>query len=241
MSKKMLWWSINLKTNRCLREGRLRNKSFRKLLGRSSNLLFSLILVTLMATVVHAVYQMPVPSSLEVKIHAGEMISDDEVPVVAQAKAMRITALEEEARMQVNKEIRNYAERFIIDVKLADLIYKISKDEALDPNLVFKIIWTESRFKKNCIGEKGEIGLMQVKYETALHIDPGATQAKLFDPAYNIRIGLKHLKDQLHFYRGDMKLALLAYNRGRGKVNQLLLLGLNPANGYAQKILEKNM
>ena len=211
------------------------------MLGRSSNLLFSLILVTLMATVVHAVYQMPVPSSLEVKIHAGEMISDDEVPVVAQAKTMRVAALEEEARMQVNKEIRNYAERFAINVKLADLIYKISKDEALDPNLVFKIIWTESRFKNDCIGEKGEIGLMQVKYETALHIDPGVTQAKLFDPAYNIRIGLKHLKDQLHFYRGDMKLALLAYNRGRGKVNQLLLMGLNPANGYAQKILEKNM
>ena len=74
----------------------------------------------------------------------------------------------------------------------------------------------------------------------ALSVDPGATPGKLNDPAYNIRIGIKHLKDHLHFFRGDMQLALLAYNRGRGKVNELVNLGVNPSNGYASKVLESN-
>ena len=91
------------------------------------------------------------------------------------------------------------------------------------------------------MGIVGEIGLMKVRYGTALTFDPGATRKKLFDPAYNIRIGIKHLKDHLHFYRGDTKLALLAYNRGRGRVNELLGMGINPANGYASRVLNTRL
>ncbi|RLB14136.1 MAG: hypothetical protein DRG82_14345, partial [Deltaproteobacteria bacterium] len=156
-------------------------------------------------------------------------------------KAMREAALKKTDNLMVNKEIKKYARRFRINVELAKLIYNISLDEGVDPDLIFKIIWTESRFKTDCIGKVGEIGLMQVRYNTALSIDPGATRKKLFDPAYNIRIGIKHLKDHLHFYRGDKKLALLAYNRGRGRVNELLFLGINPANGYAKKVLKSRM
>lgn len=138
----------------------------------------------------------------------------------------------------VNENIEDYSKRFSVEPKLAKLIYDISKDEQIDPELVFRIIRAESRFKPDCVGIVGEIGLMQVRYGTALTIDPGATRKKLFDPAYNIRIGIKYFKEQLRFYRGDIKLALLAYNRGRGRVNELLSKGIDPANGYAARILE---
>jgi len=200
------------------------------------------ITVALIATVVHGVYRLPGESiSVETKIRAGELILDHEVPLIAEAKAMRAAAVERSRQMKACKEIRNYVSRFGIDPKLARLIYDISKDEQVDPELIFGIIWTESRFKPDCVGLIGEIGLMQIRYHTALTVDPGATRKKLFDPAYNIRIGIKHLKDHLHFYRGDTKLALLAYNRGRGRVNELLDLGINPANGYARKVLNTRL
>jgi len=233
--------AIHLKTMWCLKEPRFRVRRLKRTLGNFSNTFFTLMAVALMVTVVHEVYQLPVSVPLKTKIAIGELISDNEVPLIAEAKAMREAALKKADNLMVNKEIKKYARRFRINVELAKLIYNISLDEGVDPDLIFKIIWTESRFKTDCIGKVGEIGLMQVRYNTALSIDPGATRKKLFDPAYNIRIGIKHLKDHLHFYRGDKKLALLAYNRGRGRVNELLFLGINPANGYAKKVLKSRM
>ena len=240
MSKFLLKVSIERKTRRCLREGRNQSLRSRWMPGLSQNFLFSLIAVALMGTVVHGVYQMPVSSSLRTKIQAGEAIPDREVPVVAEARAMRLAALDEIGKLKLNQQIKSFALRFGINNRLSSLIYNISEDENIDPELIYRIIWAESRFKSDCIGSVGEIGLMQVRYGTALSIDPGATPRKLYDPAYNIRIGIKHLKDHLHFYRGDRRLALLAYNRGRGKVNELVNLGVNPSNGYASKVLESN-
>jgi len=242
MHKLLIKLKIYIKTRQCLRDGRYRKSCIKRLWDSSSNFLFSLFVVALMATIVHGVYQLPGESiSLETKIKAGEVIPDNEVPLVAEAIEIRLFAMKKSNEIQMCKEIWNYAGRFGIDLKLAKLIYDISKDEQIDPELVFRIIWAESRFKPDCVGIVGEIGLMQVRYGTALTIDPGATRKKLFDPAYNIRIGIKHLKDHLHFYRGDTKLALLAYNRGRGRVNELLSLGINPANGYASKVLNTRL
>ena len=72
---------------------------------------------------------------------------------------------------------------FNCDLQLARLVYDISEDEEVDPELVFRVIRTESRFVTDCVGKVGEIGLMQVRYGTALTIDRGATRKKLYDPA----------------------------------------------------------
>ncbi|MEA2063499.1 MAG: lytic transglycosylase domain-containing protein [Gemmatimonadota bacterium] len=240
MNRKLLWFSIGLKTRSCLIKNRLRGKPVRSFISRMSNLLFALLTLALMATVVHEVFQLPVTVTLETKILAGETMSGDNVPVIAEAVQMRFEALEQEKEILQEREIEHYMEKFSLDRSLARSIYDISLDEKLEPELIFGIIWKESRFNPNAVGKIGEIGLMQVRYGTALCVDPGATRKKLFDPAYNIRIGIKHLKDHLHFYRGDKRLALLAYNRGRGKVNGLLKGGLSPANGYAASVLNKN-
>ncbi|MFH1068987.1 MAG: transglycosylase SLT domain-containing protein [Candidatus Glassbacteria bacterium] len=219
----------------------MRRRGWGFITGSSANLLLAVVGVALMATVVRGVYQLPQTISVESKIRAGALIPDREIPAIAEAIAMRQAAEELAGRTQTSKEIRQYASRFGIDHELARMIYDISVDEAIDPELIFRIVWVESQFKQDCVGTVGEIGLMQVRYSTAVTIDPGATRNKLFDPAYNIRMGIKHLKDHLHFYRGDTRLALLAYNRGRGRVNELLTLGLNPSNGYARKVLETNL
>jgi Transglycosylase SLT domain len=237
MNKKIFWFSMDLKTKRFLRKSRLRNHWFKSMLTRFSNLVFALTTLACIATVVHELCQFQVPVSLETKVLSGEIISDNEISEIVEAKRMHLVALENEAQIVLEDEIKHFAESFSVDRSLARLVYDISLDEKLEPELIFNIIWQESRFNPNAIGKIGEIGLMQIRYGTALCVDPGATPKKLHDPAYNIRIGIKHLKDQLHFYRGDTRLALLAYNRGRGKINSLLGAGINPANGYAARIL----
>jgi soluble lytic murein transglycosylase-like protein len=197
--------------------------------------------VALMVTVVLGVYRLPGTISTDAKIAAGSLIADGEIPDVAEVATWGEAAAREASKIQLNEQVRHYANMFNVDLQLARQIYDISLDEEVDPELVFRVIRTESRFVTDCVGKVGEIGLMQVRYGTALTIDPGATRKKLYDPAYNIRIGIRHLKDHLHFYRGDLRLALLAYNRGRGRVNELLGLGMDPANGYARRVLDTRL
>jgi len=241
MNNRLFWFLINIKTRNLLRKKRIRGNGIKHPSSRVSNLLFALVALACVTTVVHELFKFQVPLSLESKVLAGGMISDNEIPVIAEANRMRLAALENEARIMLECQIEHLAQKFSVNNRLARLAYDISMDEGLEPELVFNIIWEESRFKPTAIGKAGEIGLMQLKYGTALYVDPGATPRKLLDPAYNIRIGIKHLKDHLHFYRGDTRLALLAYNRGRGKINRLLSSGVNPANGYAARVLDDKL
>jgi soluble lytic murein transglycosylase-like protein len=41
----------------------------------------------------------------------------------------------------------------------------------------------------------------------------------------------------LERFNGDLRMALLAYNRGPSRVNDLLARGRNPANGYDQSVI----
>lgn len=241
MQKTAIWSEIDRKTRIRLKGARFRSHAFTRLLTRSSNMLFAIVAVTLSASVVHWLYQSPVSTSTEIKIHLGGTIPDNEVPLIAEARAMRRVALARSVQVESDRDASRFAERFNIDWDLSRLICSISDNENMDPGLIFNVINVESQFNARAVGKVGEIGLMQVRPETALTIDPGATVEKLFDPAYNIRIGIKHLKDQLHFFRGDLRLALLAYNRGRGTINSLLSVGLDPSNGYAARIMNGSM
>ncbi|MBE3590517.1 MAG: lytic transglycosylase domain-containing protein [Firmicutes bacterium] len=92
----------------------------------------------------------------------------------------------------------------------------------LDPWLLVSVIKVESDFNPEEVGSAGEIGLMQVLPDTARLVarsvfgltafDP----ALLFDPMWNIRIAAAFLADRLRAFRGDVAMALAAYNAGDG-------------------------
>jgi soluble lytic murein transglycosylase-like protein len=72
---------------------------------------------------------------------------------------------------------------------------------------------------------------------TAVFYDSTITQEELFDPAANLRIGFRFFRYLLESYDYDLRLALLAYNRGPQRVGDIVARGGDPANGYANRIL----
>jgi hypothetical protein len=115
----------------------------------------------------------------------------------------------------------------------ATAILRSSIQNGVDPRLVVAVIACESSFRPDVVGKKGEIGLGQLKPETAagLGVDP-------YDPVQNIDGCVRYLRQQLDKF-GSLELALAAYNAGPNAVSKA---GGIPQNGitpkYVQKVLD---
>jgi soluble lytic murein transglycosylase-like protein len=105
------------------------------------------------------------------------------------------------------------------------LLARYAKVHGLDLALVKAVVAVESAYEPDAVSSKGAIGLMQVIPDTAERYgvtgDAGRTvEQKLRDPAINVSIGTRYLRDLLQMFANDLPLALAAYNAGEATVQR---------------------
>lgn len=94
-------------------------------------------------------------------------------------------------------------------------IAEAAERQHLDHDLVSEVAWRESRFNQTAVSPRDAVGVMQLTAGTAR-----ALGVDRYDVAQNIHGGAAYLRGMLDRYRGDVKLALAAYNAGPGAVDR---------------------
>lgn len=185
-------------------------------------------------------------------VHAGLAVAAAVVVASATAWTRAVTTVDramaplpaepaslEDTRRRLNRAtaVMTYATRYGITNELSAAIYDAAHAEGIHPAIAYQLVKVESRFRREARSERGALGYTQVRLPTARMYDPGLTADALLERDTNLRLGFRFLRDQLRRFRGDLHLALVAYNRGPTLVDSLLTEGEDPGNGYPEAVL----
>ncbi|HEY8552676.1 MAG TPA: lytic transglycosylase domain-containing protein [Thermaerobacter sp.] len=115
-------------------------------------------------------------------------------------------------------------------IPMADLIHREAAACGIDPLLVAAVVRRESDFEPGAVSERGARGLMQVMPDTGAWVASrlgltGYHPDRLFEPAYNLRLGCRYLAYLFGRFEGDAVAALAAYNGGEGTVDDWIARG----------------
>ncbi|MEO8032407.1 MAG: lytic transglycosylase domain-containing protein [Gemmatimonadota bacterium] len=142
------------------------------------------------------------------------------------------------ATIERQNQVIHYSTRFRIPADQAGAIYRVATSEGIEPDVAFRLIKIESNFDPDAISSAGAIGYTQIRPATARFFESGISAEQLAEPEINLRLGFRFLRSLIRQYDGDINLALLAYNRGPARVQEILDAGGDPANGYPERVLK---
>ena len=94
------------------------------------------------------------------------------------------------------------------------IIEREAKAFDIDASLVSALIRAESNYEPRAVSRKGARGLMQLMPATARRL----SVRKPFDPASNVRGGVRYLRELVDRFGPRPDLVLAAYNAGEGAV-----------------------
>ncbi len=94
------------------------------------------------------------------------------------------------------------------------LIDREAKNQNIDASFVSALIRAESNYEPRAVSRKGARGLMQLMPATAKRL----SVRKPFDPASNVRGGVRYLRELVDRFGQHPELVLAAYNAGEGAV-----------------------
>jgi soluble lytic murein transglycosylase-like protein len=102
------------------------------------------------------------------------------------------------------------------------LFITASTQYGLPPKLLESVCFVETRHNPNAIhhndGRTDSYGICQIKLEAAQTVGFKGTSQSLMVPRVNIKYAAKLLAHQIKRYHGDIKKAIIAYNRGSAKL-----------------------
>ena len=136
------------------------------------------------------------------------------------------------AQLERWNTVFGFATRFEVAPELAGKIYDVALAEGIEPELAFRLVRLESDFNTRATSKVGAIGLTQVMLPTARYFDKDITRERLYHPETNLRIGFRYLRTLIREHKGNVRLALLLYNRGPVAVMAAKETVEDPSNGY---------
>lgn len=132
-----------------------------------------------------------------------------------------------------------------LDYESAVVLVKYADMYDIPYSLVLAIIDVESNFNKELVGYSHDRGYMQIipgteKYlathfgeELGLTYDPN----RIFEPEYNLALGIKYLDELMSEYGSDYDRILSAYNRGAGNLSKYYQAYKTYSTSYSRKVL----
>jgi hypothetical protein len=145
-----------------------------------------------------------------------------------------LTNVPSDARYRRVDIVPNRLHSMISEQELAPMISRFSRQHQLHPALIRAVIKAESGFDPHAVSRAGAVGLMQLMPQTAARMDV----RDLYDPEDNIGGGTKYLRQLLDRFRGNLPLALAAYNAGEHVVDRYRTLPpFTETRQYVRKVL----
>jgi hypothetical protein len=97
------------------------------------------------------------------------------------------------------------------------LVTREAEKAGLPPAIADAVAQVESGYQSEAYGRVGEIGLMQIRPETAALLGYRGSLSGLFEPETNIRFGVKYLSQAWRLADGDLCRTLMKYRAGHGE------------------------
>jgi soluble lytic murein transglycosylase-like protein len=171
--------------------------------------------------------------AMPVFVALAETPDEDDTITIAPV-VVQVPEEEVERRRTIDVAMREHD----IPRDLAADIHDIAREEGVPPAVAFALVRVESEYDERAVSHAGARGLTQVMPATARYLDPDIRLDDLFDRRTNLRLGFRYLRMMLDRYDDDLRLALLAYNRGPGTVTRHLARGVDPGNGFALRVFD---
>lgn len=103
--------------------------------------------------------------------------------------------------------------------ELDPLVQQAAKKYGIPAALVHAVIQRESSGKPSAASGTGPVGLMQIS--KGLAKDYGYKLEDRLDPAKNIDMGARYIRDNLKAFNGDVRKAMVGYSEGTGGARQM--------------------
>jgi soluble lytic murein transglycosylase len=172
--------------------------------------------------------------------HAKELLGKDTKLRLGKKTSRREMKLHQKLHHLVKENLDDKNMESSLTISRA--VIQESQKYKLDPFFILAVIQTESMFNPKALGSHGEIGLMQIKPDTAEWIVEKyqLDVPKVFDltnPATNIRIGTAYLSFLRESFPKKPSRYIAAYNMGPRKVREMTSKNITPKE-YSTRVLD---